>query len=80
MLDKLKSRKLWLTIATVLVISMSELLGLDTEHIWMLIAAVGAYVAPGQLAKLRGPIKDAQSLSIKVGELEFDDAQANDVH
>lgn len=44
--DKLKSRKLWITIVTAILIAFNDALGvgLDEETITQLVAVVGAYV------------------------------------
>lgn len=42
--EKLKSRKLWVLILTVMIIAASDKLGLDPEAITKLIGLVGAYM------------------------------------
>lgn len=57
MLEKLKSRKLWVTVVTAAVVTFSQQLGIDPELTTKLVGLAAAYVLGQGLADINNPQK-----------------------
>ncbi|MCU9930987.1 hypothetical protein OFL77_27015, partial [Escherichia coli] len=55
MLEKLKSRKLWVTVVTAAVVALSNQLGIDAELTTKLVGLAAAYVLGQGLADINKP-------------------------
>lgn len=55
MLEKLKSRKLWVAVATAAIVALSQQLGIDPELVNKLVVVAGTYMLGQGLADINKP-------------------------
>lgn len=57
MLEKLKSRKLWMAVGTAIVVTLSQQLGIDPELVNKLVVIAGTYMLGQGIADINKPQK-----------------------